>query len=42
LISSAFAGTTIEAEGEQMQFSFTEEQQLFADSVRKFALAHLD
>ena len=25
-----------------MQFSFTEEQQLFADSVRKFALAHLD
>jgi len=25
-----------------MQFSFTEEQQLFADSVRKFALAHLE
>ena len=25
-----------------MQFSFTEEQQLFADSVRRFALAHLE
>ena len=25
-----------------MQFSFTEEQQLFADSVRGFALAHLE
>ncbi len=25
-----------------MQFSFTEEQKLFADSVRKFAHAHLD
>src|SRR4249920_1228120 len=24
-----------------MNFSFTEEQQLFADSVRRFALAHL-
>ena len=25
-----------------MQFAFTEEQQLFADSVRRFALAHLE
>ena len=25
-----------------MQFSFTEEQQTFADSVRRFAHAHLE
>ena len=25
-----------------MQFHFTEEQQAFADSVRRFALAHLE
>src|ERR1700745_951743 len=28
--------------GIEMQFNFTEEQQAFADSVRRFALAHLE
>src|SRR5256884_6846601 len=35
-------GGVIESEGIEMQFNFTEEQQAFADSVRRFALAHLE
>ena len=35
-------GGVIGSEGIEMQFNFTEEQQAFADSVRRFALAHLE